>query len=70
MALWKTSEAVLMPKGILRNLNRPKGVANVVWRDEASSSLICQNELFASRTEKTVAPDIWAATSSTVRMGW
>ncbi|MEQ2163705.1 hypothetical protein GOODEAATRI_033061, partial [Goodea atripinnis] len=33
-ALWKTSVAVLMPKGILRNLNLPKGVANVVRRDE------------------------------------
>lgn len=44
-----------MSNSILRNLNLPKGVVNVVWRDEVFSSLICQNCFLASRTGKTVA---------------
>ena len=32
MALWKTSDSVLMPKGILRNLNLQIGVVNIVRR--------------------------------------
>lgn len=42
----------------------------VVRKDKAWFSLICQKELFVSWTEKTVAPDIWAATSFTVHKGW
>ena len=53
-----TSEAVQIPNGIFKNLNRPYGVVNVVRRDEASSSLTWQKELLASRMEKLAAPNI------------
>ena len=45
-------------------------MAKVVRNEEFLSSLICQNEHLALSTENTVAPDISAATSSTVRIGW
>ena len=55
MACWNTSDAVLMPKGMQRNMYLPYGVLNVVRREDCFSSLICQNPAFASNVEKTFA---------------
>ena len=69
MACWSTSDAVLMPKGMRRNLYLPYGVLNVVRREDCFSSLIFQNPAFASNIEKTFAFPRLEATSSAVRMG-
>ena len=42
-----------MPNGILRNLNLPNGVLNVVSLEESLCRGICQNELLASNVENT-----------------
>ena len=69
MACWNTSDAVLMPKGMQRNMYLPYGVLNVVRREDCFSSLICQNPAFASNVEKTFAFPRLEVTSSAVRMG-
>ena len=55
MTCWNTSDAVLMPKGMWRNLYLPYGVLNVVHREDCFSSFICPNPAFASNVEKTFA---------------
>lgn len=70
IAHWNTSDAELILKGMHKKRYLPKGVAKVANREDSLSNLICQNELLASSTEKTLALDICEATSSTVRMGW
>ena len=58
-----------MPKGNLLKQNLPKGVINVVNRQESSGNGICQNPLFASSLVNTVAPASLPKVSSTEGMG-
>ena len=58
-----------MPKGNLLKQNLPKGVINVVNRQESSDNGICQNPLFASNLVNTVAPASLPKVSSTESMG-
>ena len=57
-------------KGAWLKQKRPIGVMNVVKRCEDCERGICQNPLFASSFEKTLAPANFASVSSTLGSGW
>ena len=63
------TRAELMPDGMCIQRYRPKGVWNVVKKDESSSCSICNKPLLTSRIVKTFASCSHVATSLIVGRG-